>query len=94
MSPADRHKAKVAAAGCVLGNRRLHACIGRVELHHVGEGSGKRSAFALVGLCEEGHRGGSGLHGMGLKAFLRLYKLPTEYHLLIWANEDIARSER
>lgn len=86
-----KHLGNVASAGCVIGNRKLGQCSGRLELHHVAEGSGERSDYATVGLCEEHHRGQSGIHGLGSKAFLRLYKLPTEYHLLIWANEDIAK---
>lgn len=86
-----RHMNAVASAGCAIGNRRLGRCQGPHEVHHVAEGSGERSDFATVCLCAEHHRGQSGIHGMGTKAFLRLYKLPTEYHLLTWANEDIAK---
>jgi len=89
-----RHMNNVAGAGCVIGNRGLGACSGQVEVHHVAEGSGERSDFGTVGLCAEHHRGQSGIHGMGTKAFLRLYKLPTEYHLLILANEDIAKKRK
>jgi len=85
-----KHMNAVASAGCVICSR-----FGRTgspaEIHHIGEGSGERSDFAVAGLCYEHHRGTAGIHGLGTKAFLRLYKLPTEYHLLIWANEDIAK---
>lgn len=84
---------KVAAAGCVVGNRQLGPCEGRVEVHHVAEGSGVRSDFGTAGLCESHHRGPAGLHGMGVKAFCRLYRVPgeSEYGLLIWSAEDMAR---
>jgi hypothetical protein len=64
-----------------------------VELHHVAEGSGLRSDFAVVPLCSEHHRGGAGLHGMGTKEFIRLYRPPgdSEYGLLCWLLEDLAR---
>ena len=90
-SPAKRHMDLVARAGCVLAP--AGGCWGRVEVHHVAEGSGVRSDFATVGLCVEHHRGGSGLHGMGTKAFLRLYRPPgeSEWGLLAWANEAIAK---
>ena len=93
MTPAQRHMALVATAGCVLGNRGFAGCCGRVTVHHVAEGSGIRSDFATVGLCEEHHQGKGGLHGMGTKAFLRLYRPPgeCEWGLLAWANEDIAK---
>ena len=93
MTPAQRHMALVAAAGCVLGNRGVAGCRGRVTVHHVAEGSGVRSDFATVGLCEEHHQGKGGLHGMGPKTFLRIYRPPgeTEWGLLAWANEDIAK---
>lgn len=91
--------ALVARAGCVLGNRQLHVCEFRpgqedkIDVHHVAEGSGLRSDFGTVGLCWGGHQGPAGLHGMGTKAFIRLYRPPgeSEYGLIIWANEDIAR---
>jgi hypothetical protein len=90
-----RHMQAVAEAGCVVGNRGLGQCEGRVEVHHVAEGSGLRSDFSVAGLCSEHHRGGSGLHGLGTKAFCRLYRLPgeTEYGLLVWANEDMAKKK-
>ena len=89
-----RHMTAVAEAGCVIGNRGLGACSGSVEVHHVAEGSGERSDLSTAGLCTEHHRGESGIHGMGTKAFLRLYRLPTEYHLLIMANEDMAKRKK
>jgi hypothetical protein len=44
------------------------------EVHHVrtGTGAGRRGAD-LVPLCPEHHRGNTGLHGMGRKAFERAY---------------------
>jgi hypothetical protein len=96
MSPAERHKEKVAAAGCAVC-RRLHGHYVPPEVHHVAEGSSKRSDFATVGLCgpqyENHHQGPAGLHGMGVKRFCALYRVPfeNEYGLLVWAAEDIAR---
>lgn len=88
-----RHMQAVAGCGCAVGNRRLGKCSGRLEVHHVAEGSGERSDFATVCLCAEHHRGSSGLHGMGTKGFIRLYRPPgdSEYGLLVWANEDLAK---
>lgn len=93
MSPAQRHMALVAAAGCVIGNRHLDRCGGPVEVHHVAEGSSKRSDFATVGLCREHHQGASGFHGLRAERFCKLYRVPweNEYGLLAWANEDIAK---
>lgn len=93
MSTAARHKSLVASAGCVVGNR-FGGCDGRVTLHHVAEGSGLRSDFAVVGLCEQHHQGQAGIHGLGTKAFIRLYRPPgeSEYGLLVWVNEDLAKS--
>lgn len=72
-----------------------------VELHHVAKGSGLRSDFAVVPLCgskTDGghHRGAAGFHGMGERAFCRLYRPPgeTEWGLIVWTNEDLARSLR
>lgn len=91
MTPAQRHMELVARAGCCLGNRRLHVCEGRFHVHHIATGSGKRSDFSTACLCWSGHEGPAGIHGMGTKAFLRLYGLSSEYDLLVMANEDIAK---
>jgi hypothetical protein len=93
VTPAQRHMELVARAGCVIGNRRLALCDGQVEVHHVAEGSSKRSDFATVGLCTEHHTGGSGFHGLRAERFCKLYRVPWEKEegLLVWANEDIAK---
>ena len=97
MTPARRHMGLVAQAGCVLGNRRLHVCEHqgepRIHVHHVAIGSGKRSDYATAGLCWGGHQGPAGIHGMGTKAFCRMYRPPgeCEWGLLAWAAEDIAK---
>lgn len=87
------HKDRLASMPCVV-LRRGGGCNGRVELHHVAEGSGLRDDWALVPLCAEHHRGRAGLHGMGGKAFIRLYRPPgdSEYGLLVWLLEDMAKS--
>lgn len=81
----------VRSVGCVVC-RRFGPTGTPVEVHHVAEGSGLRSNFAVAGLCSEHHRGESGLHGMGIKRFITLYRPPgdSEYGLLIWVNQEIA----
>ena len=89
-----QHMAKVAALGCCVCRR---VGFGQVdaEVHHIALGSGKRSDFAVAPLCVEHHRGQSGLHGKGTKAFVVAYRVPgeTEYGLLVWVAEDLARSQ-
>jgi hypothetical protein len=82
----------LSALGCVVGARH-GGCAGAIELHHVAEGSGLRHDYGLVPLCEEHHRGATGFHGMGGKAFCRLHRPPgdEEAGLLIWLCEDLAR---
>ena len=89
----QEHRNLIAGLGCLLG-RRGYQCAGDTELHHVAEGSGLRSDWALVPLCDEHHTGGAGLHGMGPKAFIRLYRPPgdSEYGLLVWLLEDMAKA--
>lgn len=89
----SRWRASLVSLGCVVGNRHGN-CSGRVELHHVAEGSGIRNDWSLTPLCEEHHRGQSGLHGMGSKAFIRLYRPPgdSEFGLLVWLIEDMAKT--
>lgn len=87
-----RHVELVAEAGCVVCRRLGHGCVPG-HIHHVAEGSGLRSWFATACLCYEHHEGATGIHGMGTKAFIRAYRLPgdSEYGLLVWVNEDLAR---
>lgn len=82
----------LASLRCVVGSRH-GGCEGATELHHVAEGSGVRHDYALVPLCHMHHVGKSGLHGMGSKSFLRLYRPPgeSEWGLLAWACEDAAK---
>jgi hypothetical protein len=89
----SRHMEKVAALGCCIC-RRVFGRFVQAELHHVAEGSGLRSNFAVAPLCGEHHTGGSGFHHMGTKAFCSLYRVPgeSEYGLLVLVNEDLART--
>lgn len=64
--------------------RQMGCCIcgaNDVEIHHAFTGAGGRKNHDLVlNLCAEHHRGKTGLHGMGRKAFTRTYG--TEQELL------------
>lgn len=75
---------------CVSLGLRLD---GPVEVHHVAEGSGVRTNYGVAPLCVEHHRGQSGLHGMGTKAFCALYRPPfdNEYGLLVWTAEQLEK---
>jgi hypothetical protein len=81
----------LATLNCVVGKRH-GGCTGGLQLHHVAEGSGLRHDYALVPLCHGHHQGQDGLHGMGSKNFIRLYRPPgeSEYGLLVWLLEDLA----
>ena len=85
---------KVSSLGCCVC-KRLGIGYVPAQVHHVAEGSGVRSDFAVSCLCREHHQGQSGLHGMGTKAFIRLYRLPgeSEYGLLVWQTEDLAKQD-
>ena len=83
----ERHKTIVAGLGCVI-TRRDTGEIVPCEVHHIAEGSGKRSDFMVAGLSPDYHRtAGIGIHGMGVIAFLMRHNLPTEYHLLELVNK-------
>jgi hypothetical protein len=73
------HYAKVANIGCSLC-RYLGYGESPPELHHIRR-AGKRSNAPVIPLCPEHHRGNTGIHGMGRKAFEREYKV-TEEQLL------------
>lgn len=65
------HKAALAELGC-LACRRIHGphAPGGVELHHLRTGGwGRGDYLTLIPLCVEHHRGASGVHGMGTRAF-------------------------
>lgn len=51
------------------------------ELHHVRRFGGKRSAAPILPLCTEHHRGSTGVHGLGAKAFEKHHKV--EFDTLI-----------
>jgi hypothetical protein len=70
------HYGKVAQLGCILC---VHLGYGETpcELHHIRHG-GKRDNAPVIGLCPEHHRGNTGVHGMGRKAFARHYCLSEE----------------
>lgn len=87
-----RWMARVAEVGCVICAELGHGFV-PAEVHHVAEGSGLRYDEATAGLCPEHHRGGSGIHGMGVKAFCALYRIPgeCEWGLLVLVNKWMAR---
>jgi hypothetical protein len=69
------HKGKLAEIGC-MACLRLHGehNPGPVELHHLRTGGwGKGDYKTLIPLCVEHHRGKTGIHGMGTKAFDATY---------------------
>lgn len=70
---------KVAAIGCILC-KKLGYDDTPCEIHHIRR-AGIRDKSPVIGLCPEHHRGNTGVHGMGRKAFERHYKT-TEEELL------------
>jgi hypothetical protein len=82
-----KHFSKLAQIGCVLcwhlGYEETPA-----EMHHIRR-AGKRSTSPVIPLCPEHHRGDSGIHGMGRKAFERRYGI-TEEALLQIVNEILS----
>ena len=84
MNKADReYLNKVASLGCRLC-ARLGYGESPAEVHHqrTGTGAGKRASHRrTVGLCPAHHRGPQGLHGLGRRAFERIYGV-TEIELI------------
>jgi hypothetical protein len=94
MSARD-HLERVASLGCCVCRRLGHGYV-PAQVHHVAEGSGLRSNWSVVPLCEphhDPHRTGSGFHGMGTKRFCSAFRVPgeSEYGLLIWTIEDLQK---
>lgn len=92
------HMGLIARLPCVIC-ARFEATGLPVELHHVAEGSGKRSDFAVAPLCGDKtdgghHRGAVGFHGpQGTRWFISFYKVPwqKEEGLLVWTAEELAK---
>lgn len=78
----------VASFRCIICKRHGPGG-GRVHVHHIAEGSGKRSHYCVVPLCKSHHEK---FHG-GTTTFLHVHKVPglTEYGLLVLFLEDIAQ---
>lgn len=85
-----RYMGLIASLGCVVC-KRFEATGEPVEVHHIAEGSGLRDDYAVSPLCVAHHRGPAGLHGMGTKAFVRLYRPPLdhEFGLMVWTAQDL-----
>ena len=94
MTAESHHKAKLARLGCVVCQFALGIDDTPAQLHHVAKGSGQRSPYSMAPLCPEHHTGKSGMHSMG-QGFFSLYRVPgeTEYGLLVWPFEALARAE-
>lgn len=91
MSNKKRFMAAAASVNCVIC-RKFFDVRTPAELHHIGEGSGLRSDYMVAALCVHHHRiGESSLHGAGVKAFCRMFGLPSEYHLLELQNEFMSK---
>jgi len=70
----------IARLGCVLCYH-LGFNDTPAELHHVRRFGGKRANAPILPLCPEHHRGATGVHGLGAKAFERYYKV--EFNTLL-----------
>lgn len=81
------HLERVASLGCVLCHDLGHGYT-PAEVHHVFD-SAARSDFLTIGLCPEHHRGGTGFHGLGQRAFEARYKT-SEAKLLAKTIERLA----
>lgn len=70
---AKRHLARIHTLRCVVCKH----CYGQnrpaQEAHHIGDSS-DRSDWLVIPLCVEHHRGSTGFHGAGERAFNRMYK--------------------
>jgi len=86
------HMDKVASTRCVICREHFNEFTPG-QVHHIAEGSGKRSGFMTACLCEEHHKGATGFH-TNTRKFLMLWGLPTEYHLMLLQNKFLAKDER
>lgn len=87
----------MADQGCILC-RRLGYPGTPAEIHHLrcGMGMAQRNSDEMaIGLCPEHHRGATGYHGLGRRAFERTYGV-TELDLMreAWEVMDAGRADR
>lgn len=78
-----KYLARVAELGCIICDRLGYPGT-PAEIHHIRThtGAGKRAShYDTLPLCPEHHRGNTGVHGLGRKAFERRYAI-TEIDLL------------
>lgn len=90
-----RHMGRVAGLGCVIC-RRLGYGETPAEVHHARDGVGaaqRNSDWMTMPLCPEHHRGASGVHGLGVRAFERTYGT-TELELVAETLEALYGGER
>lgn len=86
----QRHLNRLAGLGCILC-RHLGMGETPAEIHHPRTGAGmsqRQPHWLATPLCAEHHRGPSGLHGLGTRAFERRYRL-TELDLLALTIEAL-----
>lgn len=71
----------IARLGCILCHRLGYGST-PAEIHHIRRLGAVREDSEVLPLCPEHHRGQSGVHGLGRKAFNAKYNL-TEEELLV-----------
>jgi hypothetical protein len=88
---ASDHMDRVASLGCVLCHEIGHG-YSPAEVHHIFD-TAARSDFLTIPLCLEHHRGGTGFHGLGQRAFEARYKT-SEAKLLAATLEMLDKQRR
>lgn len=86
---------RVAALGCAIC-RRLGYGPTPAQIHHQRAGKGKAERAPddeVVPLCEPHHLGPTGIHGLGTKAFPRVYGV-TEAELVEQTRREVEEGER
>ena len=87
---AAAHMERIASLGCVVCRRILGKTYTPAEVHHIFDSS-DRSPWLTIPLCTEHHRGATGFHGLGERAFNRTYKT-SERVLLGHTIQDLANA--
>lgn len=86
-----KHYSKIADLGCSLCRFVLGYPGTLCEIHHIRR-AGKRSNAPVIGLCPEHHRGNTGVHGMGRKAWERQFNITEE--ILLEKTEDLINATK
>ena len=84
---------KIAELGCILCSTYYGIEGTPAELHHCRRHGSVRATSEVLPLCPEHHRGNSGVHGLGIKGFIKKYSISYE-ELLEQVSKRLGKKDK